>query len=251
MRIIIDGKNILEGYVKSRIDDRYLSSFIDCLPCNSDGLYTASKGDGKFWHVTKSNVVHYPLIKINSYERGYYDGVNEQGISLLAFDIDDEERDLVLHGYPSYICMIWGGFQLIYRLRDFIPFVTTDRTLKNLVGTIRKVSENIGGRPTNEIVNPACDDVDALVFPSSGFSLKDIRSATKRKASREQIREARAKGGWLSGKGKKEKSIRAILTAIEKLKAEGKKVNQTSVAPVAGLSRKTVNKHWPDIMREF
>jgi hypothetical protein len=226
--------------------------FLKCLPSDSRELFDVSKDGIKFVSVTGNEIWNYPVVRINSFYNGEYSGINEQGISLLAFNIpcvNDDDHELKLERYPSYICKWCGKVQVIFQLQDFIPKNTSRMAEMFLENTISHVEGHANLEYSDEVINPYCrGEVDSYIFNAGGLSLREINIATTIKASAEHIKLVRGKGGRAASELRMAKSISKITDAVERLRAAGKPHNnQTVIAEQCGLTRKTVNKYWAKV----
>ena len=254
MKIIVDGENIVENYLPvDPSDTRWKFPF--CLPTDSDGKYFVSSDGIDFISVDEKLLFEYPYVKINYYYGSEYRGVSKQGISLLVFEINDEFLDasqLELGIYPSFICTISGKIQLIFRLKDFIPIIAKQPTWFYLEDTIEKVSCHLNGELTDVVSNPYCNKVISYIYNTDGLNLEEINNVlteTRKNELKEHAHHARAKSGIRTAKIKSDKSIENILKVVAHLEKEGKPYTQKLVSKLCGRSRKTVNKHWPAIMK--
>lgn len=253
MKILLAGCNIIESHVRIDRDDFSpgREMFHHCLPSDADGLYHVSKDGINFRKVEGKCLYDYPYVKINSHYDDRYEGVNDQGISLLVFetDIKGDGSELIDIGtYPSYVCIYDNKLQLVFRLINFIPKDASDITWPYLDSIIGKGIVYISGRLSNTLINPYCKSVLSYVYKSQGMELRDIDKLSKPLKSKEHVNSVRAKGGRAAAKVKSDKSIEVILRAVRSLKEEGKPYNQTLVSKICGRSRRVVNKHWPEVI---
>lgn len=266
MKIFVCERNLIENYFAPEKDE-CMHYFLSCLPRDDSGQYHVSRDGSKFITVPREGVWDYPLIKVNWYDEEeetgdpdeYYDasydirgykGINESGVSLLAINIranpDEYEKHLGLS--PSYISIWKDRLQILFRLENFIPRLASKGTWSNLGSTISKLEGHLGGVYTDEVVNPFCGEVRTYIYNIWGTNLRWLNKIDRKWASPEHIKEVRGKGGKLACEMRADKSKESILKAVMRLIEEGRPLNQTVVAKMCGLSRKTVNKHWAEIV---
>ena len=139
----------------------------------------------------------------------------------------------------------------MYRLRDYLPKKTTNYAkwfFGESIDRLKMSTEGkyVCGRP---ILNPFSPKVTLLNYTDNVFKLQDLRntytpSEEELKRRKEVGRRKQAEAGKKSASMRKSKSLKKILDAIDDLIFAGEEPNQTSVAKYAGLSRRTVNRHW-------
>ena len=253
MKILLAGCNIIESHLRIDRDDFSpgREMFHHCLPSDADGLYHVSKDGIKFRKVEGKCLYDYPYVKINCHYDDRYEGVNDQGISLLIFEMDlksDGSGLIDIGTYPSYVCIYENKLQLVFRLINFIPKVASDITWTYLDSIIGRCQVHISGRLSNTLINPYCKEVLSYIYMSEGMDLKCVNKVSKPLKSKEHVRSVRAKGGRMASKVKSDKSVDVILRAVRSLQEEGKPYNQTLVSKMCGRSRRVVNKHWPEVI---
>jgi hypothetical protein len=243
-----EGRDVLEKYIAPDNSEPQ-AMFKYCLPSNDDSKYSVSMDGKEIEFVEKDKLWDYPIIEINQYCDGGYEGINQQGISLLAFNVKGDPRDDVKiqlkKYYPSYVATWKNRVQIIFKIRDFIPItMASDRTIGFLELVIRCFETQQDCMNTNELLNPFCPEVTSYTFNADGLSLGEIMHAAyyPKHVSPEAKKLARGRGGIAAAKKRKEKSIARIIAARQYFELKGKVPTQSEIAERAGLSRKTVNK---------
>jgi hypothetical protein len=248
MKVTIAGDDIIENYLYlDKVEFR--SRFLYCLPQDENGNYHVSSDNAHFVEVQGAALWDYPFVKINTCYEGYWEGVNDKGVALLAFELasDKNDVDLNIYGYPSFISTYDNKVQFIFRLKRFITNGASEHFYRYHDAVSDKISTHLNAIQTDVIINPLSNSVDSYLFNIDGDDLKGIYDVAKYVATKEHIREVRAKGGKIAAQIRKNKTIDAINAAIKALQAEGKTINQTIVAKVSGVHRVTVNKYWAEI----
>lgn len=254
MRVVVGGKDIIEEYFGDEKGE-YRNKFRPCLPQNSNGKYHVSCDGVTILEVTEDKLWEYPFVVINTYYNDEWDGVSNQGIALLAFELNDaaDKVNITTELHPSFISVFQDRVFIIYRLENFFNKKAKPHHLDWLDGVQYQVANHLAGKPVKLIANPLSNKVDTYIFVPEGYKLSEIQQGVpgtfkKSLKTPEQIKEARATGGKIAASIRKQKSISCILNAVNKLKSEGKEINQSAVAEACGLSRCTVNRNWEDII---
>jgi DNA-binding CsgD family transcriptional regulator len=252
-KLFVYGENedcdILDKYIEGDIQDAEVL-LAQAIPFKEEQCSVSVDGE-RFKFVEKEDLWNYPIVEINQYDDGDYHGVNRQGISLLAFDINAEpnnELEINLQLYPSYISTWKNKIQIIFKLKDFIPIdIASEQTKEFLKVTINVFETRQNCTNTNELINPFCKDVKSYIFNPYGLSLGEIMHAAYYPVNAEHKKLVKAKGGKAAAKVRGEKSQDKIRNAIQVLKITEGLFTQNRIAEFTGLSRKTVNKHWKTI----
>jgi DNA-binding CsgD family transcriptional regulator len=245
-----DRGDILATYIEGELQYPEVL-FTQGLPCTGKG-YSVSLDGKEFSHVEKNDICKHPVIEINQYYDDDYCGVNQQGISLLAFEVNaglSDELEIKLGLYPSYVSVWNNKVQITFRLEKFIPKDASEWTKSYLPKVISDFEIRQHCTNTDKLINPFCDTVQSYVYAYEGLSLKEIQKAAYYPVSAEHKKLVRGNAGRAAAKVRWEKSEKTIRDAIQLcMVMGGKKSTQTEIAKMTGLSRKTVNEHWKTVM---
>lgn len=254
MKIVFEGEDIIGAYSDyvGLQCDLLKDSFLVCLPRDSDGLFCVSCDGEEFVSVSKDRLWNYPIVRINWYNESAdeYEGVNDQGISLLAFDIPVkkiDEYELRVGVKPSYISVWRGKVQLIFRINDFIPEKASESTWAYLKSVISYVGEHTQGEYIDEVINPLCDEVKSYAFNVTGLSLKEINRTNRIRVSKEHKALVRRKGQKAGAESRVDNTRQKILDAKKTLEADGDPVTVAAIAKKSGLTRPTVYEHLAEL----
>jgi hypothetical protein len=236
-----------------------------CFPTNDKGLYAVySERDGKPFYVEPEDIPKYPWIGINSFQivtdtspddelfEDRYAGINNKGVALIVFEFSLADfSDKLIKPRPTLTCQFEDIVHCIYRLKKFMPKRPTKISKWYFGNVVELMQVKTQGRYVfnKPIINPFTSQTLILDETECRITLADLRNAftlskEEEKILREKGLRRKAEAGRRSAKKVKKKSLIKIIDAIKKIKAEGLILNQSNVANQAGLSRRTVIRHW-------
>lgn len=262
MKLFIDGENDGKDILATYIDEENSyarNGFPSCLPCNEAGEYFVSLDGETFQYVEKKDLWNYPLIRINQYYDEDYNYISEQGIGVLAFNINAEisdDTEIKLRKYfPSYLSEWEGTIQIIFRLKDFISHKASELTTEHLGRLVPRFEDKFDCKNTNELINPFCKGVKNYTLNPQGLKLGNISYESYdyqvSHVSAEQVTRGKENGGRAAAKVRGEKSQESMKKEIHALTALGEKPTKKKIAERTGLTWKTANKHWKTVMSEM
>jgi len=245
-----EGQDILATYIEGELQYPEVL-FTQGLPCTEKG-YSVSLDGKEFSHVEKNDICKHPVIEINQNYDGDYCGVNQQGISLLAFEVNtglSDELEIKLGLYPSYVSVWNNKVQITFRLEKFIPKDASEWTKSYLPEVISDFEIRQHCTNTDKLINPFCDTVQSYIYTYEGLSLKEIRAAAYYPVSTEHKKLVRGNAGRAAAKAQWDKNEALIKKAIRNFKVlDSGRLTQTKIAKMIGRSRKTVSEHWKTVM---